>query len=85
MLQTGIMAKRVEHDFAVNAFRVVEQAIGEHMDGTPLEESERIQAPKVVKPSIAHRGQARAAALTQKQRKVIAQKAAKARWAKRPV
>ena len=27
-----------DRDFAVNAFRVVEQAIGEHMDGTPLED-----------------------------------------------
>ena len=27
-----------DHYFAVSAFRIVEQAIGEHMDGTPLED-----------------------------------------------
>jgi hypothetical protein len=33
------MAKRPpkDRDFAINALRIVEQAIGEHLDGTPLE------------------------------------------------
>jgi hypothetical protein len=29
-----------DHDFATVARRVVEQAIGEHLDGTPLEKPE---------------------------------------------
>jgi hypothetical protein len=74
------MPKRAEHDFAVNAFRVVEQAIGEHMDGTPLEASDRIRPPKEVKPSASSRGHARAAKLIPKKRQEIARKAAKARW-----
>ena len=32
-----------DRDFAVNAFRVVEQAIGEHMDGTPLEDPNAVR------------------------------------------
>jgi hypothetical protein len=35
-----------DRDFFVNARRVVEQAIGEHMDGTPLEETDAGKDPK---------------------------------------
>lgn len=73
------MPKRVkERDFAVNALRVVEQAIGEHIDGSPLENS----ASKS-KRSAGGRigGPARAANLTSDQRRAIAVKAARARWA----
>lgn len=62
-----------ERDFSVNAFRIVERAIGEHMDGTPLAQ------PKE-KPATAKRGHARAAKLTPERRKAIARKAAEARW-----
>jgi hypothetical protein len=69
-----------DRDFAVNALRVVEQAIGEHMDGTPLEDSDLIQAPKNIQPTTAKRGHARAAALTPQRRSTIAAKAAQVRW-----
>jgi hypothetical protein len=37
-----------DRDFAVNAFRVVEQAIGERMDGTPLEDPNAGKNPAAV-------------------------------------
>ena len=37
-----------DRDFAVNAFRVVEQAIGEHMDGRPLEDPDAGKNPAAV-------------------------------------
>lgn len=71
------MPKRAEHDFAVNALRVVEQAIGEHMNGTALEK----EKPKS-KRSVGGRagGSARAKTLTGEQKRQIAVKAAQARW-----
>jgi hypothetical protein len=74
----GAMAR--DHDFFVNARRVVEQAIGEHMDGTPLENkgSRASAGSKGGKKG----GKARAEKLSPQARKTIAQKAAKARWAK---
>jgi hypothetical protein len=74
-----------DHDFAVNAFRVVEQAIGEHMDGTPLEDSNSGKNPAAValgKLGGAKGGAARAKSLSKAKRKAIAKKAAKARWSK---
>jgi len=35
-----------DRDFAVNAFRVVEQAIGEHIDGSALEDSNAARIPQ---------------------------------------
>lgn len=68
-----------ERDFAVTALRVVEQAIGEHMDGTALEipstKSKRTESGKVG-------GPARAKRLTAEQRRQIAVRAAQARWTK---
>jgi hypothetical protein len=72
-----------DRDFAVNAFRVVEQAIGEHMDGTPLEDpdSGKNQAAVALgKLGGAKGGKARAAKLSPARRKAIAKKAAAARW-----
>ncbi len=72
-----------EHDFAVTAFRVVEQAIGEHMDGTPLESPDTGKNPAAValgKLGGAKGGRARAAKLSSSKRKAIARKAAKSRW-----
>jgi hypothetical protein len=74
-----------DHDFAVNALRVVEQAIGEHMDGTPLEPSDSGKNPAAValgKLGGAKGGKARAAKLSPAKRKAIAKNAARARWAK---
>jgi hypothetical protein len=72
-----------DRDFAVNAFRVVEQAIGEHMDGTPLEDPNVGKNPAAValgKLGGPKGGKARAKALSPAKRKAIAKKAALARW-----
>jgi hypothetical protein len=74
-----------DHDFAVNAFRVVEQAIGEKMDGSPLPDPHAGKNPHAValgKLGGAKGGKARADALSPAKRKQIAKAAAKARWAK---
>lgn len=68
------------------ARRVVEQAIGEQLDGTPLTEA----APDTRNPAAvalgklggAKGGIARAKALSPAKRKAIAKKAARARWAR---
>ena len=76
-----------DHDFAVNAFRVVEQAIGEHMDGTPLENPDSSKNPAAValgKLGGEKGGKTRAAKLSPAKRRAIAKKAAKARWANTP-
>src|SRR4051794_19377490 len=72
------MSKQKGRDFASNALRVVEQAIGEHMDGTPLEEAESQKTGRAE--SGKKGGQSRAKALTVSQRRQIAMKAARARW-----
>ena len=74
-----------ERDFTVIARKTVEKAIGEHLDGSPLE-------PEVQhKPTAAMArgrigglkgGPARAAKLSPAKRKQIAKKAAKSRWQK---
>lgn len=77
------MPKRAEHDFSVNAFRVVEQAIGEHMDGTPLEDPDagkNLAAVALGRLGGAKGGRARAAKLSPERRKAIAKKAAAVRW-----
>jgi hypothetical protein len=72
-----------DRDFFVNARHVVEQAIGEHMDGTPLEDPNAGKNPAAValgKLGGAKGGKARAEKLSPAKRKAIAKKAAKARW-----
>ncbi len=77
------MAKRKkrEHDFAVTAFRVVQDATGEAEHEAPKEKVFDAKA-------LGHKGglkggKARAANLTPEQRSEIARKAAQARWANR--
>jgi hypothetical protein len=78
------MAK--DRDFFVNARRVVEQAIGEHMDGSALE----TPAPDLRSPKAVARGRkggqvggrSRADKLTKDERTAIARKGAIARWKK---
>lgn len=82
-----------EHDFAVNAFRVVQEATGGEL------ESEKTLAPFEPEPDMGDKnphavalgrlggrkgGKARAAKLTPKQRHEIAKKAAAARWGSSP-
>lgn len=74
-----------DHDFATIARRVVEKAIGEHLDGTPLEDLNAGKNPAAValgKLGGAKGGQARADKLSPAKRKKIAKKAAAARWSK---
>lgn len=84
------MAKRKkrEHDFAVNAFRVVQEATGQ------IEPKQKeIEEPKIVEGKNPHAvalgrlgglkgGKARFEKLTPEQRQEIARKAAFKRWAK---
>lgn len=77
------MTKSKDRDFFVNARRVVEQAIGEQMDGTPLPDPNAGKNPAAVargKVGGKKGGPARAAKLTPTQRKSIAVMAAKTRW-----
>jgi len=74
-----------DHDFATVARRVVEKAIGEHLDGTPLEDPNAGKNPAAValgKLGGAKGGKARAAKLSPAKRKAIAKKAARKRWGK---
>lgn len=62
---------------------VVEDLIGEKMDGTPLKKSEDTRNPAAVALSMlgaSKGGFARAAALSDRKRRMIARKAAEARW-----
>lgn len=73
------------HDFTTIARRVVEQAIGERLDGSPLPDKDAGKNPAAValgKLGGAKGGKARAAALSSKKRIAIAKKAARARWSK---
>jgi hypothetical protein len=72
-----------DHDFTRTAMRVVEQAIGEQWEGSPLPDKDAGKNPAAValgKLGGAKGGAARAAALTPKRRSAIAKKAARARW-----
>ena len=74
-----------DRDFFVTARRVVEQAIGEHIDGTPLEDPDAGKNPAAValgKLGGVKGGKARAAKLSPAKRKQIAKKAAAKRWGK---
>jgi len=83
----GAMPKRPgqKRDFMQVARDVVEQAIGERLDGTPLEKPVDSRNPHFVAlGSLGGKkgGQARARRLSAKRRSAIAKKAAKARWNK---
>ena len=72
-----------DHDFMAVARHVVEQAIGEHMDGTPLEnpDANKNQAAVALGRLGGKKGgKARAAKLSPERLKAIAKKAAAARW-----
>jgi hypothetical protein len=75
-----------DHDFTTVAKRVVEQALGEQWDGSPLQDKNAGKNPAAValgKLGGAKGGAARAAALSPRKRKQIAKKAAQARWGSR--
>jgi len=70
--------KKKEHDFSVNAFRVVQEAVGEI-------EAEPTKKKNFDAKALGHKGglkggKARAEKLTPERRSEIAKKAAQARW-----
>jgi hypothetical protein len=71
-----------DHDFVTVARNVVEQAIGEHLNGTPLNPSERKNPHAVALGRLGglKGGLERAKKLSPRKRKEIARKAARARW-----
>jgi hypothetical protein len=78
-------SKGTAHDFTVTARRVVEQAIGEKLDGSPLPNPNKDKNPAAVvlgRLGGAKGGAARAKALSKAERIAIAKKAARSRWAK---
>lgn len=83
--------RKTRLDFAEIARSVVEQAIGEKLNGQPLEKPAEPSEPDTRNPAAvalsklgaSKGGKARAARLGPRKRTQIARKAAKARWAKR--
>lgn len=78
-------SKPKDHDFVTVARSVVEKAIGEKLDGSPLPDPHAGKNPAAValgKLGGSKGGKARAAALSARKRKAIAKKAALARWKK---
>lgn len=74
-----------DHDFVTVARQIVEQAIGEKLDGSPLSDPRAEKNPAAValgKLGGRKGGPARALALSAKRRSQIARSAAKARWGK---
>lgn len=72
-----------KRDFTQIAASVVERAIGERLDGTPLTDGDAGKDPRAVQRGRAgglKGGTARAKTLSAPRRKAIAKKAAKSRW-----
>jgi hypothetical protein len=85
MLESMVQDAPKDRDFAVIARRTVEKAIGEHLDGSPLEVPVmRKDAAAVSRGRLGglKGGKARAKKLSAKRRKTIALKAARTRWKK---
>jgi hypothetical protein len=75
-----------DRDFSVIARLVVEQAIGEKMDGSPLDDPNAGKNPHAValgKLGGLKGGKARAANLSARKLKAIGKKGAEARWGKK--
>lgn len=80
------MYRSKDRDFATVARTVVEKAIGEHLDGTPLENPEASKSPQAVasgRMGGLKGGVARASKLSASRRREIARKAASTRWLKK--
>jgi hypothetical protein len=79
-------SKPKDYDFATLARNVVEQAIGEKLDGSTLPDPNAGKNPAAValgRLGGQKGGKARAEALSPRKRSAIAKKAAKARWGRR--
>jgi len=72
------MRKKKEHDFAVNAFRIVQEATGQ----VEKEPKKDIDYSALGRKGGLKGGKVRAERLTPEQRSEIAKKAAKTRWQK---
>jgi len=72
--------KKRDHDFAVNAFRVVQDATKEPEPPEPRPEGKNPHAVALGRLGGLKGGKARASKLTPEQRKEIARKAAQTRW-----
>lgn len=89
MAERSSKRKKKEHDFAVTAFRVVQEATEEPEEEhpepeTPLDaDGKNPAAVALGRLGGKKGGKARAAKLTPEQRQEIARKAAQARWARR--
>ncbi len=83
MIYALSMAKRKkkEHDFAVNAYRVFQEAIGESEEET--KKKKEFDAKALGRKGGLKGGKARAEKLTPEQRSEIARIAASARWRKK--
>jgi len=76
----------VDHDFMTVARNVVERAIGEKMDGSPLDDPDLGKNPHAValgRLGGLKGGKARAETLSARERQSIARKAANTRWKNR--
>lgn len=71
--------KKKEHDFAVTAFRVVQEATGQ-VEQEPEKKRKQFDAKALGHKGGLKGGRARADKLTPEQRKEIAKKGARARW-----
>jgi hypothetical protein len=71
--------KRREHDFAVNAFRVVQEATGQ-VEPEPKKARKEYDYKALGHAGGLKGGKARASKLTPEQRQEIAKKAAQSRW-----
>lgn len=72
--------KKRDHDFAVTAFRVVQEATGQKESQAESTKIKTFDAKALGRLGGLKGGKARAEKLTAEQRKEIAKKAAKARW-----
>jgi len=76
------MAKKRDHDFAVTAFRVVQEATEEKVPEPAVFEGKNPYAVALGRLGGLKGGKARMAKLTPEQRSEIARKAARKRWSK---
>jgi hypothetical protein len=79
----SVQTKPQDRDFISIARRTVEKAIGEHLDGSPLEivaVTKDLAAMARGRIGGLKGGKARASKLSPKRRKEIARKASKSRW-----
>jgi hypothetical protein len=77
------MRKKKEHDFAINAYRVVQEAIGQAKEEKPLDtEGKNPHAVALGRLGGLKGGKVRASRMSPEERREIARKAARARWSK---